>query len=503
MRPAARALAWIALLSLTALPVLALAPAPLPDARAPAEAGASPAALLARTLAVGAGAAALATVLGAPAGFLLGRTDVPLRGAFRVAFAVPLVVPPLILAVAFEAHLPRGATGAALVLGLWLFPLLAFATEAVARRADPGVEEAARLLEPSRAAVFRRVTLPLAAPGIAAAALLAFALAIGDLGVPVALGARVHASEVFVDFAGAHDPGAAARRCGPLVLLAVAAALGAHRLWGRRAAAAIGARGERPPPAVALGRAGRALGLAWLSALAAVGAVAPALGLLRRTTPAVLASSARLALPAAGESLALAAAGATAALVLGLLVAAARPVRARLARGLEGAALVALFALPPAAVGIGLLRVLALLPALDRAHDAGALAVAALAGRFAPLAALLLAALRERLPPSLEEAAALLGHGFASTLGRVLAPLLATGIAVAWLLGFVLALGELGATFPVLPAGRETLPARVFSIHANAPDARVAASSLLVFAVAAAATAALLAGARLLARRRP
>src|SRR5215207_11355718 len=47
---------------------------------------------------LGAGAAALATVIGAPLGLLLARADLPAKRFFRLAFVVPLIIPPYILA---------------------------------------------------------------------------------------------------------------------------------------------------------------------------------------------------------------------------------------------------------------------------------------------------------------------------------------------------------------------------------------------------------------------
>ena len=50
-----------------------------------------------------------ATIIGAPLGVLLGRTDLPLRGAFTMLLTLPLLVPPYVMAVAWFAVL--GSTG--------------------------------------------------------------------------------------------------------------------------------------------------------------------------------------------------------------------------------------------------------------------------------------------------------------------------------------------------------------------------------------------------------
>jgi iron(III) transport system permease protein len=51
----------------------------------------------------------LAMIVGTPLGVLLGKTDLPLRGAFTIFLTLPLLVPPYVIAVAWFAVL--GSTG--------------------------------------------------------------------------------------------------------------------------------------------------------------------------------------------------------------------------------------------------------------------------------------------------------------------------------------------------------------------------------------------------------
>ena len=51
----------------------------------------------------------LAMIVGTPLGVLLGKTDLPLRGAFTMLLTLPLLVPPYVIAVAWFAVL--GSTG--------------------------------------------------------------------------------------------------------------------------------------------------------------------------------------------------------------------------------------------------------------------------------------------------------------------------------------------------------------------------------------------------------
>ena len=73
------------------------------------------------------------------------------------------------------------------------------ATEAAARRVDGRLEEAALLVAPRRRVLWR-ITFPLVAPVVAAAALVVFVLAISEFGVPGLLRVNVFTTEVFTAF---------------------------------------------------------------------------------------------------------------------------------------------------------------------------------------------------------------------------------------------------------------------------------------------------------------
>jgi ABC-type Fe3+ transport system permease subunit len=79
---------------------------------------------------------------------------------------------------------------------------------------------------------------------------------------------------------------------------------------------------------------------------------------------------------------------------------------------------------------------------------------------------------------------------------HIVVPQLATSLLVAWVLVFVLAFGEVGASVLVAPPGHAPYPVHVFTLIANAPTEQVAALALVQaaviacpFAIAAAYTA--------------
>lgn len=155
----------------------------------------SPAALSALALSLGTGAAATAVcaVVGIPLALLIARSPARTAALLRALVTVPLVLPPMVGGVALLYLFGRsgwfGALGLpfttpAVVLAqvFVALPFLVLAVEGALRSTGVEFERAAASLGASRATILRRVTLPLAGPGIVAGVVLCFARAIGEFG---------------------------------------------------------------------------------------------------------------------------------------------------------------------------------------------------------------------------------------------------------------------------------------------------------------------------------
>lgn len=145
----------------------------------------------------------LCLLLGVPLAWLLARARFPGRPLVRALVTVPLVLPPVVGGVALLLLLGRRGllgqhldawfgltipfTTAAVVLAeaFVALPFLVIAVEGALRAADTRYEDAAATLGASRATVFRRVTLPMVAPGVVAGAVLCFARALGEFGATI------------------------------------------------------------------------------------------------------------------------------------------------------------------------------------------------------------------------------------------------------------------------------------------------------------------------------
>ncbi|MCB9616981.1 MAG: molybdate ABC transporter permease subunit, partial [Sandaracinus sp.] len=147
-------------------------------------------------------AALFGTSLAAPValglGHLLARRTFPGRSLLAAALFVPLVLPPVVTGYLLLALFGRGGPlgfldvpfhfAACVVAAFFVsLPLFVLSARQAFEAVDPRYEEVAATLGSPRAATFRRVTLPLALPGLAAGATLAFARALGEFGATVVL----------------------------------------------------------------------------------------------------------------------------------------------------------------------------------------------------------------------------------------------------------------------------------------------------------------------------
>ncbi|MBY8878467.1 ABC transporter permease [Actinacidiphila acidipaludis] len=205
-------------------------------------------------------ATAVALVLGVPLAWLLARTSFPGRRLVRALVTLPLVLPPVVGGVALLLALGRNG-----VVGRWLdsafgitlpfttagvvvaeafvaMPFLVISVEGTLRAADTRYEEAAATLGASRFTAFRRVTLPMTAPGVAAGAVLAWARALGEFGATITFAGsfpgRTQTMPLAVYLALQDDPAAAVSLSLVLLAVSVAVLAGLRDRWTAGAGAA-------------------------------------------------------------------------------------------------------------------------------------------------------------------------------------------------------------------------------------------------------------------------
>jgi molybdate transport system permease protein len=145
------------------------------------------------SVATGAAATAVCAGVGIPLAVLIARSSRRTAAVLRALVTVPLVLPPMVGGVALlylfgrsgwlgGLGLPFTTTAVVLAQVFVALPFLVLAVEGALRSTGVDFERAAASLGASRGTILRRVTLPLAAPGIIAGVVLCFARAIGEFG---------------------------------------------------------------------------------------------------------------------------------------------------------------------------------------------------------------------------------------------------------------------------------------------------------------------------------
>ena len=161
------------------------------------------------TLKVALWATAINTLLGVAVGWLLARHRFVARDAVSAVLTLPLVLPPTVVGYYLLVLIGRrGWLGAWLhdTLGITLiftwqgaviaatvvaFPLVLTSARSAFEAVDPQLERAARVLGLNEWAVFFRVTLPMAWPGILAGVLLVFARSLGEFGATLMIAGSI------------------------------------------------------------------------------------------------------------------------------------------------------------------------------------------------------------------------------------------------------------------------------------------------------------------------
>ena len=147
-------------------------------------------------------ATAVSIVLGLPLAWVQARGSFPGRSLLRALTLLPVVLPPVVGGVALLSvfgrrgligqfldplgiRLPFTTAGAVLAETFVAMPFFVLSMEGVLSTLDRRLEDAARTLGASRWTVFRRITVPLVRPSVAAGAALAWARALGEFGATI------------------------------------------------------------------------------------------------------------------------------------------------------------------------------------------------------------------------------------------------------------------------------------------------------------------------------
>lgn len=207
------------------------------------------------TVIVVSGSTALSLLLGFAAAWLMAYTDLKRKRLLHMGLLLCFILPSYVLTLSWSSFMgPQGMLagllrllfpgaspwsmynygGIIFVMGIHHFPLVYLFTLNVLRKIPRDLEWAARAGGAGRFKTFRKVTLPLALPGLTAGGLLVFLASLDNFGIPAFLGTpagiTVLSTLVYEEIIG-FGPSAFARSAALSVLLGLAAVAGTLAQW--------------------------------------------------------------------------------------------------------------------------------------------------------------------------------------------------------------------------------------------------------------------------------
>src|SRR3954453_20163799 len=211
----------------------------------------------------------------APMGWLVARTDMPLRRTVRLLVTASFVTPPFLGAIAWELlaapnsgllnKLYRTLTGAEMdehifniysfpglifVIACYTFPYVFVLVANALDRTPSELEDASSILGGSTWVTARRVTIPLVLPALLAGALVAFLQAMTLFGSPgilaLAAGFPPLTPKILRLFQYSPKPELAPAASLPLLILTVMLLRAEHMILGRRSYAVLGGKNSEP-----------------------------------------------------------------------------------------------------------------------------------------------------------------------------------------------------------------------------------------------------------------
>ena len=469
--------------------------------------------------------ALICCAVAAPMGWLVARTDMPLRRTIRILVTASFVTPPFLGAIAWELlaapnsgllnQLYRELTGAppdSHWLNIYTFPGLVFVISCytfpyvfvlVANALDrtPGdLEDASAILGGKTWDTARRITIPLALPAVLAGALVAFLQAMTLFGSPAILampaGFHTMTTKIWSLFQFPAQPELAAAASLPLLVLTVILLRAEYLVLGRRSYSVVGGKNSEPRT-VRLGN-WRWVMLAAAMAVLACPVFLPYFALLNASFSKVashLVSPGNFTLQnlhfvfyelsatplALRNTLFLGMLAATAGTVIALVISFVTTRKAVTGHRILGFLATAPAAIPGIVLGVGLFFTYTRKPFV--LYGTMWILLIAFVTLAMPAAYQQLQSAFRSVHPELEDASRILGATRLRALWEITAPLLRTSVVATWCFIFVGVIRELSAAIMLFTSETKVLSVLIYDLNESGDLAAISVLGLFILLV--------------------
>lgn len=477
---------------------------------------------LVTTVIIAVSSSVICCAVAAPMGWLVARTDMPLRRTVRALVTASFVTPPFLGAIAWELlaapnsgllnKAARALTGMAsdeylfniyslegliFVISCYTFPYVFVLVANSLDRIPGDLEDASSILGAHAWTTARRVTIPLALPALLAGLLVAFLQAMTLFGSPaiLALPAGFHTmtTKIWSLFQYPPKPELAAAASLPLLMLTVLLLRAEHFILGRRGYALVGGR-QSQPRLVALGKwkwvaAGLSLAAMLNPVFLPYGALFNAAFSRVPSQPIWFGnftfanfhfaffelSATKLAFE---NTIILCTLAATIGTVIALVISYMTTRQAITGHRALGFLATAPVAVPGIVLGVGLFLSYTRPPFV--LYGTLWILLIAFVTIALPSAYQQLQAAFRSVSPDLEEASRILGANRLSTLGRITAPLLRTSVIATWCFVFIGVIRELSAAIMLFTSETKVISVLIFDLNESGDLGAIAVLGLIM-----------------------
>jgi len=432
--------------------------------------------------------ATISTTIGILFAFLSAKSNLVIKPLYKVLFLAPLFISPYILTLSWVDFFILFDGGKGFIYSFWgvvwvlsfiFVPLSVVIISSGFSHIDAKLEEAGLMLA-SYPYILFYIILPLIRPSIISSFILIFVLSISEFSVAMFLSVEVLTTEIFREFSAFYDYSLAIANSMILLLIAIVLLIGERGFLAKASFLSVGSRTHRSR-VVDVGEY-RYIWIAIFGIYIILSIVTPLSMLIFQSFQGGLDTIYRaisLLTPHIIDTLLYALIGASVLTLFGAVFASL--VRYR-GRGYIDVILLISFAVPSTVLGIGLIKFFNR-ESLDFIYSSFWIIIIAYLGKFIFISYKLISNALTQIPLSLEESATLMGASFWVRTREIILPLIADTLFLTFIIGFILSLGELGATILVYPAGSSVMGIKLFTIMANAPTALVSAMSLVILVV--------------------
>ncbi|MCR4319429.1 MAG: iron ABC transporter permease [Candidatus Brocadiaceae bacterium] len=446
----------------------------------------------------------VSSFIGVPAGFLLAKTNLPLKKYFKICFFIPLIIPSYITGIAWANLLGKtgflnnvfsqytllspesisdfiySTYGASFILSINLFPVVMLVTEYALKSINPRLEESG-LVTGSVFRVFRQITFPLIAPAILSGMMIVFVLSLSEFGVPSLLQINVLTTQIFTQFSAFYNEKAATAIALPLIVITFVLIL-LEKTYMRGKSFEILGRSS-PNSTIQYNITWlNVVGITFCTFVLIVCVIIPLSTLIFNTkTISAYYDAILLARNGITNSILFGSIGATFLTFIGFFLGyLSENIRSKL-KSSAAIFIWLFFAVPATVIGVGLIKLCNRPEGIFQfIYGSLWIVIIGYVARYLPLSSRVMANYLKQIPHSMEEAGTVTGTSWFRVLGNILLPLQGYGLIATWLICFMFCVGELGTTILVYPPGHETLPIALFTIMANSPTDVVSALSIII-----------------------